>query len=84
MAPARGAARRRGRLPQEVEGPQTPWFHGSIRGALIALAIGFVAAILHIFSGVFAFWVETAVLFFAVYLLGGLAGGALKRLRMAA
>ena len=63
----------------EVKGPQGPWFTGWFKWALIALIVGFLASIVHLFSGGFAFWVETAVLFFVVYLLGGLAGGAVKR-----
>ncbi|MDE3175264.1 MAG: hypothetical protein KGM15_04045 [Pseudomonadota bacterium] len=68
----------------EVAGPQEPWFVGGFRVALIALIVGFLAALVHLFSGSLAFWVETAVLFFIVYLLGALAGGAAKRVQGAA
>ncbi len=67
----------------ETPGPQAPWFHGWFKGALIALGVGFVAAAIHLFSGRFAFWVETAVLFFAAYLVGALIGGAARRQRLA-
>ena len=68
----------------EVAGPQQPWFTGWFRGALIALIVAFLVAIVHLFSGGLAFWVETAVLFFVVYVLGALAGGAVKRVQSAA
>ncbi len=68
----------------EGEGPQETWFTGWFRGALIALIVGFLAAVVHLFWGSFAFWVETAVLFFIVYIAGALAGGAAKRLQGAA
>jgi hypothetical protein len=63
----------------EAPEPQAPWFTGWIRYALIALIVGFVVALLGLFPGRAGLWVETAVLFFVAYLLGGLAGGALKR-----
>lgn len=63
----------------EAEGPQQPWFEGWFRNALIALGVGFVVAVIGILSGRAAFWLETAVLFFAAYLVGCLAGGAAKR-----
>jgi len=55
------------------------WF----KKALIALAIAVVIAWLHLFSGRFAFWWESAILFAAVYLLFGALGSRLKRDRAA-
>ena len=59
--------------------PQAPLFQGRFRAALIALAVAFVAAVIHLFSGRTAFWLETAVLFAIVYLVGAFAGGAARR-----
>ncbi|HXT08937.1 MAG TPA: hypothetical protein VN715_18620 [Roseiarcus sp.] len=67
----------------EVEGPQAPWFNGWVRYALIALIVGVIVALFGLLPGRAGFWLETAVLFFVAYLIGGLAGGALKRLRAA-
>lgn len=67
----------------EAEGPQQPWFEGWFRYALIALGVGFVLAIVGLFSGRVGFWLETAVLFFAAYLIGCLAGGGARRARAA-
>jgi hypothetical protein len=67
----------------ESEGPQQPWFEGWFRVALILLAIGFVLALLGLVPGRMGFWVETAVLFFAAYLIGCLAGGFARRSRIA-
>ena len=61
--------------------PQAPWFHGWPRVAVIVFALALVAAATHIFDGRMAVWVETAVLFFAAYVVGALLGGALRRLR---
>jgi hypothetical protein len=63
--------------------PQAPLFQGGFRVALIVLAVVFLAALVHLFSGRFAFWLETAVLFGVVYLAGCFAGGALRRTRVA-
>jgi uncharacterized membrane protein len=63
----------------ESDGPQQPWFEGWFRVALILLGVGFVLSILGLVSGRFGFWVETAVLFFAAYLIGCFAGGAARR-----
>jgi hypothetical protein len=67
----------------EVEGPQAPWFEGWFRSALIALVVGVLLALFGLLPGRLGFWVETAVLFFIAYLIGALAGGALRRLRAA-
>jgi hypothetical protein len=67
----------------EAPEPQAPLFQGRFRAALIVLAAAFVAAFVHLFSGRFAFWLETAVLFAIVYLVGGFVGGALRRTRAA-
>lgn len=67
----------------EGPGPQAPLFQGGFRAALIALAVVFVAALVHLFSGRLAFWLESLVLFSVVYLAGCFAGGALRRLRVA-
>jgi hypothetical protein len=67
----------------EAPGPQQPWFEGWFKYALIALGVGFVVAIIGILGGRIAFWLETAVLFFAVYLIGCLIGGAARRTRSA-
>ena len=63
----------------EAPEPQGPWFVGWFRYAAIALIVCVVIALLGLFPGRAGLWVETAVLFFVAYLLGGLAGGALKR-----
>jgi len=59
--------------------PQAPLLQGGFRAALIALAVAFVAALIHLFSGRTAFWLESAVLFGVVYLIGCFAGGAARR-----
>ncbi len=66
----------------ESEEPQAPLFEGRFRTALIALAVLFLAALLHLFSGRFAFWLESTVLFAIVYLIGCFAGGAVRRTRI--
>ncbi len=68
----------------EDSGPQGPWFEGWFRFALIALGVGVVLALAGLLPGRAGFWLELAVLFFIVYLIGCLAGGALQRLRAAA
>jgi hypothetical protein len=67
----------------ETPGPQAPLFQGRFRAALIALAVLLAAALIHLFSGGLAFWLESAVLFGVVYLVGCFLGGALRRLRVA-
>jgi len=63
----------------ESSEPQAKLFQGGFRAALIALAVAFVAAAIHLFSGRAAFWLESAVLFCVVYLVGCFAGGAARR-----
>ncbi len=63
----------------EAPGPQDAWFEGWFRYSLIALAVGFVISLIGLLGGRQAFWVETAVLFYAAYLVGCLAGGAARR-----
>jgi hypothetical protein len=65
----------------EGEGLQGPWFMGWFRVAVIVWGVGVVVALLGLLRGRAGFWRETAVLFFAVYVIGCLAGGAIKRLR---
>ena len=67
----------------EIEGPQAPWFEGWVRYALIALGVGFLLALIGLVPGRMEFWLESAVLFFAAYLIGCLAGGAARRTRTA-
>jgi hypothetical protein len=67
----------------EAPEPQAPLFQGRFRAALIVLAVAFVAAFIHLFSGGLAFWLESAVLFGIVYLVGCFVGGALRRTRAA-
>jgi hypothetical protein len=67
----------------EVEGPQAPWFNGWFRYALIALIVAVIISLFGLFPGRAGLWLETAALFFIAYLVGALAGGALKRLRAA-
>ena len=67
----------------ESADPPAPLFRGWLRIALIVFVVALVAAIVHVLGGRAAFWLESAVLFFPAYLIGCLAGGALKRLRVA-
>jgi hypothetical protein len=67
----------------EAPEPQAPLFQGRFRTALIGLAVAFVAALIHLFSGGLAFWLESAVLFGVAYLVGCFVGGALRRARVA-
>jgi len=67
----------------EASEPQEPLLQGRFRAALIALAVAFVAAFIHLFSGRLAFWLESAVLFGVVYLVGCFVGGAVRRTRVA-
>lgn len=67
----------------EAPEPQAPWFNGWFRNALIALIVAAILALFGLLPGRAALWLETAVIFFVAYLIGGLAGGALKRLRAA-
>jgi uncharacterized membrane-anchored protein len=67
----------------EAPGPQAPLFQGRFRAALIVLAVVFVAALVHLFSGRLAFWLESAALFGIVYLVGCFLGGAARRTRIA-
>ena len=63
----------------EAPGPQAPWFTGWVRNSLIALIVGAILSLLGLLPGRMGLWVETAVLFAIAYIVGGLAGGALKR-----
>jgi hypothetical protein len=65
----------------EAPGPQAPMFEGWFRWALIALAIAFVLSVFGALPGRFGFWVETAVFFFAAYVVGGFAGGFARQMR---
>ena len=65
-------------------GPQAPWAQGWPRTALTLWAVGVVAALLHLGSGRAAFWLESATLFFAAYVVGALLGGWLRGQRAAA
>ena len=62
----------------EVSGAQAPWFFGWFRTAVIAWLAGLVLAWLHWLPGRLGFWLETALLFFAFYVLGCLLGGLLR------
>jgi predicted flap endonuclease-1-like 5' DNA nuclease len=62
----------------EVSGAQAPWFFGWFRNAVIAWLVGLVVAWLHWLPGRLGFWLETALLFFAFYVLGCLLGGLLR------
>ncbi len=62
----------------EAEGPQQPWFEGWVQYSLIALGIFFVLGVLGLLWGRTGFWLASAVLFFAAYLIGCLAGGAAR------
>jgi Ca2+/Na+ antiporter len=61
-----------------VPGPQAPVFEGWVRRAAYIWVLAVVAALLHLLSGRVAFWLESAVLFFAAYVLGALIGGAAR------
>ena len=63
----------------ERTGPQEPWFEGWLRGAAIAFAVGLILVWLQAFPGRFGYWLETAVINFAVYIFGCLMGGVLRR-----
>ena len=65
-------------------GPQGPMLEGRARVAAIVWALAVVAVLLHLFSGRLAFWLESAVLFFAAYVVGALIGGAARALRIEA
>jgi hypothetical protein len=67
----------------EASEPQAPLFQGAFRAAVIALAVVFVVAFVHLFSGRLAFWLESAALFGVVYLIGCFVGGAVRRTRVA-
>ena len=60
-----------------------PWRNSWFKKALIGLVVAVVIAWLHIFSGRFEFWWESAILFVAVYLLFGALGSRFKRNRSA-
>ena len=62
----------------EASGAQAPWFFGWFRTAVIAWLAGLVLAWLHWLPGRLGFWLETALLFFALYVLGALLGGLLR------
>ena len=64
----------------EASGAPAPWFFGWFRQALIAWLIGVVVAWLHWLPGRLGLWLETALLFFAFYVLGCLLGGLLRSL----
>jgi membrane protein YdbS with pleckstrin-like domain len=59
------------------------WRDSWFKKALIGLVIAVVIAWLHIFSGRFGFWWESAILFVAIYLLFGALGARFKRNRSA-
>jgi len=65
-------------------GPQTPMFEGWARRAAIAWVIALAIVGLHLLPGRLAFWLESAVLFFAAYVVGALIGGAARGLRVEA
>ncbi len=65
-------------------GPQAPVFEGWVRRAAYIWVLALVASILHLLSGRLAFWLESAVLFFAAYVLGALIGGYVRGLRVEA
>jgi predicted flap endonuclease-1-like 5' DNA nuclease len=62
----------------EVSGAQAPWFFGWFRSAVIAWLVGLVLAWLHWLPGRLGFWLESALLFFAFYVMGCLIGGLLR------
>jgi Ca2+/Na+ antiporter len=65
-------------------GPQAPVFEGWVRRAAIAWVVAVVIVVLHLLSGRLAFWLESAVLFCAAYVVGALIGGAARGLRVEA
>ena len=65
-------------------GPQGVWAEGWPRTALIVWGVAVVAVVIHLLAGRLAFWLESATLFFAAYVVGALLGGWLRSLRVAA
>ncbi|WP_174247522.1 hypothetical protein [Methylocapsa sp. S129] len=61
-----------------ARGPQGRWFFGWFRLALIVFVIGLLVAWLHWLPGRLGFWLETALFFFAAYIVGCLIGGFVK------
>jgi membrane protein YdbS with pleckstrin-like domain len=59
----------------------TAWRENWLKQALIALVVAVIIAWLHVFPGRVGYWWETAVLFAAAYLVGGVIGGAAKAYR---
>jgi len=57
---------------------ESRFFSGWLRWASIAWLVGVVVALLHWIPGRAGFWLETALFFFAAYVLGCLVGGWLK------
>jgi predicted flap endonuclease-1-like 5' DNA nuclease len=62
----------------EVSSAQSRWFFGWFRAALIAWLVGLALAWLHWLPGRLGFWLESALLFFAFYVVGCLLGGLLR------
>jgi hypothetical protein len=61
-----------------VSGAKAPWLFGWFRVALIAWLVGLALAGLQWLPGRPGFWLETALLFFAFYIVGYLIGGLLR------
>jgi predicted flap endonuclease-1-like 5' DNA nuclease len=61
-----------------AKGPQERWLVGWPVFALIVFVVGLVVAWLHWLPGRAGFWLETALFFFASYVVGCLVGGWLK------
>ncbi|MGO4872108.1 MAG: hypothetical protein ACLPGW_16130 [Roseiarcus sp.] len=62
----------------DPKGLRRRWLVGWLGLAPIAFVVGLVVAWLHWLPGRSGFWLETALLFFASYVVGGFAGGLLK------
>jgi hypothetical protein len=58
---------------------QESWRDSWIKRWAIVLVVALIIDWLHIFPGRFAFWWETAILFAAAYLIGGILGGYFRR-----
>jgi len=64
---------------RETDAPTDIWTPGWFRWAALAFVVGVVIAWFHFLPGRLGFWLETALLLYAAYFIGGLAGGFLRR-----
>ena len=60
--------------------PRKHWFAGWAIWGLIAFVVGIAVALLQLFPGRAGLWLETALLAFAVYIIGCFVGGWIKSL----